>query len=128
MSYFENESCRWAIPRLFKAGAKREPGRAKHEEMLRHQENAAKPQKPPQTGWLSSSKNLLPEVINHPVRSNTEASRHFLTVASTPPWKGGESLAPSSSRKSAFALMLIAFLALAPPALLAQQETEKPKT
>src|SRR5262245_18683845 len=37
---------------------------------------------------------------DHPVRSNKEASRHFLNVASTPPHKEGTTFAQQSSPKT----------------------------
>jgi hypothetical protein len=50
----------------------------------------AQPTLAPQTGWSLTS--YIPRVSDHPVRSNKEASRHFLYVASTPPHEEGTTL------------------------------------
>ena len=76
-----------AIPRLSKAGAKREPDRAKHQEKLRQETNVAKPQNLAQTGWLVTSRSLLIDfreahrifsnLLTAPSAPSKEASRHF---------------------------------------------------
>src|SRR5499433_1234780 len=58
---------------------------------LRHQENFG-------TAHLSAADGVVAHkslfgVSDHPVRSNKEASRHFLNVASTPPHEEGTTLA-----------------------------------
>jgi hypothetical protein len=55
--------------------------------MLRHQENFG-------AAHLSAADGVVAHkshsgVSDHPVRSNKEASRHFLSVASTPPHEEG---------------------------------------
>ena len=58
---------------------------------MRHQENFGAAHLSAADGVVAHTENWL--VSDHPVRSNKEASRHFLNVASTPPHEEGTPLA-----------------------------------
>ena len=68
----------------------------REEGWLRHQENFGAAHLSAADGVVAHTENWL--VSDHPVRSNKEASRRFLNVASTPPHEEGTTLAQKSSR------------------------------
>jgi hypothetical protein len=58
---------------------------------MRHQENFGAAHLSAADGVVTHKSHSV--VSDHPVRSNREASRHFLNVASTPPHEDGNTLA-----------------------------------
>src|SRR5438876_10109339 len=95
------------LPSLDKEGAKREPDRAKHQEMLRHQENGPLPYEGAAGVVRSTTDNwwLEPTTPSAPAK---QASRHFVDGRSHPSLAKEGSLAPPkiSSEKQTVTILL----------------------
>src|SRR5207245_2632175 len=91
---------RTELPSLAKEGAKREPDRAKHQEMLRHQENGPLPLKA-RPGWFVQQP-IIGGLTQPPRLRPLRRLRGILLIgAATPPWpRRGVSRAQKSRQKN----------------------------